>query len=135
MTPRQLVRDWSLRGFAQRHRAGLGLVAAVAILIAVILYVVDQQQQNRRAIRVGCVLLNNAIVQGTSDPSAPLLIGEIVRLATEHGHRVFVVKFREISAQPRKLRPTDCDRIANDPDSVHAVPAQLDAPLGYGGHG
>lgn len=138
MTPRQLVRDWSLRGFASRHRAGLGLLAGVAVLVAIVVYVVGQQQQNKRAIRVGCVLLGNAIVQGTNDQAAPLLVGEIVRLAVEHHHRVFVVKFREVSSHPPRLHPPDCQRVANDPDSVVAIPARLPmppAPLEYGGHG
>lgn len=138
MSPRQLLADRDLGGFLRRHRAAIGLLLGTLTLAAVVAILAYGQAQNRRAIRVGCVLLDNAIVQGTNDQAAPLLIGEIVRLAVEHHHRVFVVKFREISSRPPDLRPVDCRQVADHPDEVRAIPVVPPppmVPLEYGGRG
>lgn len=135
---RQLLRDRNLRMFVDRHRAMVGLLCGILTLVFVVGSIARQAAQNRRAIRVSCVLLNNAIAQSSTDPTAPLLIGEIVRLAVEHHHRVFIVRYTEISRHPHPLRAIDCERVASDPGSVRAIPVAMSimgTTLDYGGHG
>lgn len=105
------------------------LVAVVFVSACLFTYLLARQSdvsdRNQQAIRVGCVLLSNAIVQsgassaGTSARRTQLFIAAARRSMTPKER----AEFDSLApGGPPTLDIPDCDRIAKHPDSVHAQP-------------
>ena len=120
-----------------RHWVLIAFVSSTVICavgIAVLAFVLDNQQRNRDAIRTGCVLLANAIVQsgagGMQDPGSPRakLNALYVEKIREHFTAREYAKEAGLQAQIARggalIDIPDCERIVKHPEDVHAIPLQ-----------
>lgn len=83
-------------------------------------------KQNQRAIKVGCVLLDNAIRETGADqpPAQRELIGIAYRVIARVGtpaERRRIADLQRILGRRAATRP-DCEQVATNPDSVKALP-------------
>lgn len=76
-------------------------------------------KKNRLAIRVGCVLLSNAIIDSAMPPaSTQLLIGSLLKLMPPEDRKQFEDLQKQEDEEGTGLRPPDCDEVARNPEAV-----------------
>jgi hypothetical protein len=124
------------RNFRQyRRRAIAGFVILMLGTAAALAGIVDGQRRNRTAIRVSCTLLANAIIESggaqTNGPQAQLTalyVSVIRRAMTPAETRQAANLAKQIPARTGLTIP-DCERIAEHPLTVRAVPLPAPAPM------
>lgn len=122
---RQLIRDRDFGSFVRRRGAILGFVGFIAVLAAVVYSLQDNAERNHDAIRKGCILLNNAIVESsraTGGKATADLIRVIERLMSPGELRQYKIDARA-QGHTTIIKLVRCDVVANHPDRIRAIPA------------
>lgn len=124
------LKDRSVRGLVSRHLVGVGFLVSILVMVGVVYAIVDGQQKNKLAIEKSCTLLNNAVIHSSrastdpNSPSAALITGILTVIPSK-----YIKQYQERSKNFTTVVPLiNCERVAEDPDSIEAVRLQSVEP-------
>lgn len=119
------MRDRNVSNFMRRRAATLGFTGFIIVMAAVVYSLEFSAQKNHEAIKKGCILLNNAIVESSrsavKDPATRILLASILKHLTPQQLQAYKVAVHH--RPPTIVKLVRCDIVANHPDQIRAIPA------------